>query len=714
MVNTTKVLATGINNIDALLLKNKWASTSISFGFTDTFADYGSKYPGIIIHASTFRSLNDTQRLAARNWFKQYASVSLLTPFELSGASDRDATIRLAMSGRPRTAYGGYPTTARISDAWFNREDYNNPQIGDFAYHTFGHEIGHTLGLKHAHEAQDGVRDVVMDFDRDSMEFTIMTYRSYIGQAIGTYTVESGGFAQSLMMYDILAIQKLYGANFAYNAGDTTYTFSTATGEMFVNGAGQGQPTANRIFRTVWDGGGNDTYDFSNYTTNLSISLEPGEWTDLDVNGGFQRAKLNTGGSQSARGHVFNALLYNFDFRSMIENANGGSGNDTLRGTRLSNRLNGNGGNDWLYGELGTDIVLGGSGNDVIVEDETYTDTDSYDGGEGIDWLDCVNLNIPPDIFVVIDLASGYLLGDGVYKGPLKNIEHVSGSEDGDIIVGATDDNILLGITGDDTLSGNAGNDTLKGGLNNDKLSGDAGADFLDGGVGNDEMNGGSGIDEYIVDSLGDVIVEQASTSPDDYDTVIAYVDNYTLAANVEALTLSDDSTSSAINATGNSLNNAMMGNRFSNKLQGADGDDILRGGVAGNDLLDGGGGNDFLASGGSDILTGGTGKDTFKFFSAIQGIDTITDFVAADDVIDVDNFGFKGGLTPYAFITADQFRTGANAQDSSDRFIYNQSTGALYFDSDGVGGTNQTQFAKLSTNLTLTNQDIYVSSFIL
>ena len=141
-----------------------------------------------------------------------------------------------------------------------------------------------------------------------------MTYHSYVGDTKSHYSNETWGYAQSLMMYDIRAIQQMYGANFNYNSGNTTYTFSTTTGEMFVNGIGQGTPAGNRIFRTIWDGNGNDTYNFSNYTTNLAINLEPGGWTNLDVGGNFQRANLGDG--NYARGHVFNALQFNGDTRS--------------------------------------------------------------------------------------------------------------------------------------------------------------------------------------------------------------------------------------------------------------------------------------------------------------------------------------------------------------------------------------------------------------
>jgi Ca2+-binding RTX toxin-like protein len=132
--------------------------------------------------------------------------------------------------------------------------------------------------------------------------------------------------------------------------------------------------------------------------------------------------------------------------------------------------------------------------------------------------------------------------------------------------------------------------------------------------------------------------------------------------------------------------------------------------GNAGNNTLNGGAGNDTLIGGaGIDTLTGSTGGDRFVFNTKTEGKDTITDFSVVDDTIDVSKAGFGGGLTAGAVITAAQFRLGTAAGDSSDRFIYNKSTGGLFFDLDGIGGTAQLQFAQLSTNLNLTSNDIFV-----
>jgi Ca2+-binding RTX toxin-like protein len=376
---TSSVTISGDTNTDALLSSTRWTNLAVTYSFTDNYAtDYEAGYANASVHSTSFLALNAQQQSVARAWIGTggiYDNISGLAPVELTGASDRDATIRMAMSDDPGTAYAYFPNGSFVEggDAWFGKTYYNTPVIGNYAFHTFGHELGHALGLEHGHEANP----LAMTADRDSMEFSIMTYRPYIGASTTAgYGNENWGFAQSLMMYDIRAIQQMYGAEFGYNSSNTTYTFSLTTGEMFANGVGQGTPGDNRIFRTLWDGNGIDTYDFGNYTTNLAVDLTPGGWSDLSVGGVFQKAKLDAafGTNTYARGQVFNALQFNGDVRSLIENSNGGAGNDSIKGNIANNLLNGNAGDDTLEGGIGNDTIDGGISNDIAVFAGTLAD----------------------------------------------------------------------------------------------------------------------------------------------------------------------------------------------------------------------------------------------------------------------------------------------------------------------------------------------------
>ena len=120
------------------------------------------------------------------------------------------------------------------------------------------------------------------------------------------------------------------------------------------------------------------------------------------------------------------------------------------------------------------------------------------------------------------------------------------------------------------------------------------------------------------------------------------------------------------------------------------------------NDVIIGGGGN--------DILTGGANADLFTFSRTNEGIDRITDFTPDDDLIVVSASGFGGGLTANDVLKSNQFIIGSSATTATQRFIYNNATGALLFDRDGTGTAAAIQFATLNTGLALTNEDIFVS----
>ncbi|WP_253256911.1 calcium-binding protein [Microcystis aeruginosa] len=147
---------------------------------------------------------------------------------------------------------------------------------------------------------------------------------------------------------------------------------------------------------------------------------------------------------------------------------------------------------------------------------------------------------------------------------------------------------------------------------------------------------------------------------------------------------------------------NGQQGNDF---IDGGDGDDLLVGG-SGNDTLLGGDGNDTLTgSTGNDTLTGGAGADRFTYDNTNQGVDTITDFSTAEfDLIQISASGpgFAGsGLTPGALPHTEFFSSataGPGSGDAATRFIYNTTSGNLWFDRDGSAtGFASVQLATLT-----------------
>ncbi|WP_405198033.1 tandem-95 repeat protein [Brachymonas sp. G13] len=149
-------------------------------------------------------------------------------------------------------------------------------------------------------------------------------------------------------------------------------------------------------------------------------------------------------------------------------------------------------------------------------------------------------------------------------------------------------------------------------------------------------------------------------------------------------------------------LSGAQHGTEAANILNGTAADDYIMG-HGGNDVLIGGAGNDVLVGGaGNDTLTGGDGRDKFLFESELgsSNIDTITDFTSGSDQIVLENFIFKG-FAQTGQLSASSFVASSNnpvPTTTNATILYNTSTGALYYDADGTGGTAPVQFAILGT----------------
>ncbi|MGH8526761.1 MAG: M10 family metallopeptidase, partial [Gammaproteobacteria bacterium] len=302
--------ATGNQQADGLLSGSKWSGT-LTYSFTDSPSDYASGY-GYGEPGSGFAKVSVAEQQAVNAAMAQIEAFTNLNiqRNDEAGISDGAADIRIAKSAEANpTAYAYYPSNSidgEGGDIWIGTSysSYSNPILGSYSYATHIHEMGHAFGLKHSHE-NGGVAGPVPS-DHDALEFSVMSYRSYVGDSLnGGYTNEEYGFPQSYMMNDILALQTMYGADFGFNSTDSVYTWDSSTGQMFINDVGQGTPGANRVFLTVWDGNGNDTYDMSNYSGGVSINLQPGLWS---ITSSTQIAYLGEG--HYAQGNVYNAYQY--------------------------------------------------------------------------------------------------------------------------------------------------------------------------------------------------------------------------------------------------------------------------------------------------------------------------------------------------------------------------------------------------------------------
>jgi serralysin len=370
------------NEINGLLAGIRWEGP-VTYAFPDSAAHYayGGEVEYEFSRASRLQQSAasfglDTEHGATAN---DGFSIEGFTCLEVSLGSETDANIRTAQSALPSTAWAYLPgENTEAGDVWLGTySGIAYPKAGNYGWHTVLHEMGHAMGLKHGHEALNGFDALPSEYD--SLEYTIMTYRTFEGGNTNGYTYEHWGAPQTYMMADIAALQELYGANFEINSGDTVYSWKQGNGDTFVDGKRAIDAGGNVIFATVWDGGGVDTYDLSDFKSRLRIDLDPGESST------FNASQLsNLGRGHSASGNIYNAFQYNDDSRSLIENAIGGRGSDRLWGNIADNTLVGGKGNDRSFGLDGDDVLRGNAGNDTLTGG---AGNDTLIGGRGNDGL---------------------------------------------------------------------------------------------------------------------------------------------------------------------------------------------------------------------------------------------------------------------------------------------------------------------------------------
>ncbi|MDX0759824.1 calcium-binding protein [Sinorhizobium medicae] len=410
------------------------------------------------------------------------------------------------------------------------------------------------------------------------------------------------------------------------------------------------------------------------------------------------------------------------------------SGDDTINGSAGDDDISGHRGNDVLNGNGGDDTITGGEGDDT------------YDGGAGFDTLSFQDAYGAASATQGISLnaTNGTVTDQFGFAETFQNFEEYRGTQFSDTINGSSLSESFMGLGGRDKISGGAGVDTIRydrdfqlggtkgvtvnlttgvatdgfgsqdtvSGIENvrgtnfkDTITGNfasnflrafAGADTLNGWGGADTMRAGAGDDIYYVDNTGD-IVDENQDSGAGIDTVrssisFSLADTAVVKGSVERLSLLGNG---AINGTGNALSNALTGNDAGNTLDGAAGNDSINGGL------------------GNDTLIGATGLDTFTFNTALNAasnVDTIVDYVVADDTIGLEN-GIFTAIVGTGTLTDVQFVANASgtAETAENRIIYDVDTGELFYDSDGNGAGGAVHFATLGTNLSITAADFFV-----
>jgi cysteinyl-tRNA synthetase, unknown class len=258
-----------------------------------------------------------------------------------------------------------------------------------------------------------------------------------------------------------------------------------------------------------------------------------------------------------------------------------------------------------------------------------------------------------------LDRLAGTYDGTAAYKGPTDRADLLRGSPLHDVIDGRAGGDKIDARGGADRIHGGAGNDSLHGGDGPDRLHGGGGHDRLFGGDGRDTLYGGIGRDSI----------------------------------------------------NGGLERDLLYGGEGFDRLHGGRGHDRLFG-DNGRDTLYGGSGDDRIIGGsGQDFLLGGEGANTFLFGTALgpSNIDTIADFAPGEDSLQLDDDIFTG-IGKNGALASHAFRVGFRAQDVTDRIIYDETTGKLFYDMDGSGKAAAVQIALLDSWLKLTASEFDIS----
>jgi serralysin len=526
------------------------------------------------------------------------------------------------------------PSNTQQGAALVSYENYSSAngsslKRGGYDFVTFIHELGHALGLKHAHDSIGnflpfpGVTDGAQFGDLGDNRlnqglYTMMSYndgwQDRPGGPLDNTVVSDRGWIGGPMAFDIAALQHMYGANMTVRAGSDSYNLPS------VNAAGT-------FYTCIWDTGGTDRIS-NNSNLNSIIDLRAATLLNAPGGGGFLSYVIGIdGGYTIANGAV-------------IEIAIGGSATDRLTGNEVANTLVGNAGNDTISGLDGNDNIYGGIGADAL------------NGGNGLDYARYDTAAAA--VYARLDTNLGY---SGDAQGDrFAAIEGLVGSAHDDTLVGGAAANTIFGQAGNDRIWGLAGNDTISGLDGNDNIYGGIGADALD---------GGNGLDYARYDTAAAAVYARL-------DTNLGYSGD-----------AQGDRFAAIEGLVGSAHGDTLVGGAAANTIFG----------LAGNDRIWGLADNDALYGGlGIDRLEGGLGADRFVFDTALNvatNKDIIADYDLVNDRILLENTGAglfnalaAGNLNVLAFLAS---ATGL-ATTAAHRILYNTTTGDISYDADGSG----------------------------
>ena len=580
--------------------------TAVTVGYalrTGGFHPYGNAYRGLTTAEET--TITDAFAAIAANTGLTFVEVPLA-----------QADIQIGASSDVVPNVDAYTWAARHEPVQIIAFDYMYPTSDGLAEnpYVFLHNLLHGVGLNHSTPRYGTTSSTIIPTSFDN--------------ATTLFGQWEAAFDDAPQMFDLAALQFLYGPDTAQRTGDDTYTGQYAA---YV----AGQPNAQDPM--IWDGGGYDTLDLSAASGPVNASLKPGAISQ----------------NNTSSTHLLEAGTFTINHFTVIERLIGSAYNDILIGGDHASTLVGGAGNDQITGGAGGDWITPGIGSDII------------DGMGGIDMLSLVDL--PQAAVVDLDAQTA---NSGSDLDSFFGIENVTATIYGDYIVGDEGANRIRALGDYDWMVGAGGGDQFEGGTGRDMVSyvnadgavlvhlgagygaGDqaTGDTYIDveratGSRFNDTFYGSNGEDDFRGLAGNDVFFGSAGGKDRYYGGDGFDVVSYTTAPSgvIASLLLGRGSAGDAARDLYFDIE----------ALYGSGSDDILTGNNTGNTLLGGGGDDTLIGNGGANLLNGGAGTDRAEFTNTLQAdaqIDTtgpnatVTRGGVTSTLIDIEVIGFADG----------------------------------------------------------------------